>query len=71
MFKELGAFIDHVGRATGRMIGQILSDKEENDDGILMGKPAPDFDDKPRIRVKNFTDNPDGPIVNVNDEESE
>ena len=27
MFKELGAFIDHVGRATGRMIGQIFQIK--------------------------------------------
>ncbi len=68
MFKELGEFIDNVGKATGRMIGQILSDKE--DDGILMGYPAPDSDDEPRIRVKNFTDNPDGPIVNVNDDET-
>ena len=31
MFKELGEFIDNVGRATGRMIGQILSDKDDDD----------------------------------------
>lgn len=65
MFKELGAFINDVARATGRMIGELLSDKEEEDDdydGTLMGCPAPDFD-KPRIRVKNFTDKPNGPIV--------
>ena len=32
MFKELGEFIDNVGRATGRMIGQILSDKDDGSD---------------------------------------
>lgn len=36
MFKELGEFIDNVGRATGRMIGQILSDKDDDDiDGVM------------------------------------
>lgn len=38
MFKELGAFIDHVGRATGRMIGQILSDKDDDDMEGMMGE---------------------------------
>ena len=37
MFKELGAFIDNVGRATGRMIGQILSDKDDDDIDGEMG----------------------------------
>ena len=37
MFKELGAFIDNVGRATGRMIGQILSDKDDDDIDGMMG----------------------------------
>lgn len=44
MFKELGEFIDNVGRATGRMIGQILSDKDD-DDGILMGYSEHDISD--------------------------
>lgn len=37
MFKELGEFIDNVGRATGRMIGQMLSDKDDDDeqDGMM------------------------------------
>lgn len=42
MFKELGAFIDHVGRATGRMIGQILSDKDDDDMEGMMGEILPD-----------------------------
>ena len=42
MFKELGEFIDNVGRATGRIIERSLSDKKE-DDGILMGCVAPDI----------------------------
>lgn len=55
MFKELGAFIDNVGRATGRMIGQILSDKDDDDmEGLpndLQG--LPDVDDrKDRVIVK-------------------
>lgn len=55
MFKELGAFIDSVGRATGRMIGQILSDKGDDDmEGLpndLQG--LPDVDDrKDRVIVK-------------------
>lgn len=37
MFKELGEFIDNVGRATGRMIGQILSDKDDDRIDGLMG----------------------------------
>ena len=37
MFKELGEFIDNVGRATGRMIGQILSDKDGDDIDGMMG----------------------------------
>ena len=39
MFKELGEFIDNVGRATGRMIGQILSDKDDDDIDGMMGYP--------------------------------
>lgn len=55
MFKELGEFIDNVGRATGRMIGQILSDKDDDDmEGLpndLQG--LPDVDDrKDRVIVK-------------------
>lgn len=55
MFKELGEFIDNVGRATGRMIGQILSDKD--DDGMegLMGDITdwPDSEDcKDKVVVK-------------------
>lgn len=68
MFKELGAFIDHVGRATGRMIGELLSDKEE-DDGMLMGYPAPDPDDEHRISVRNIDDDTDKTIININDED--
>ena len=37
MFKELGAFIDNVGRATGRMIEEILSDKDDDDIDGMMG----------------------------------
>ena len=41
MFKELGEFIDNVGRATGRMIGQIFSDDEPIElDGDIAGLPA-------------------------------
>ena len=37
MFKDLGEFIDNVGRATGRMIGQILSDKDVDEiDGMMV-----------------------------------
>lgn len=43
MFKELGAFIDHVGRTTGRIIEQILSDEEN--DRRLMGHQVPDPDE--------------------------
>lgn len=42
MFKELGAFIDHVGRATGRMIGQILLDKDDDDMDGMMGQILPE-----------------------------
>lgn len=38
MFKELGEFIDQFGRASGRMVREILSDKND-DDGVLMGVP--------------------------------
>lgn len=63
MFKELGAFIDNVGRATGRMIGQILSDKDDGGDidGMMgdiidlpddvQGLPAVE-DHKCRVAVK-------------------
>jgi len=54
MFKELGEFIDNVGRATGRMIGQILSDKDDDDIDGMMGYPAPDPDDDHRITVSNI-----------------
>jgi hypothetical protein len=55
MFKELGEFIDNVGRATGRMIEEILSDKD--DDGMegLMGDITdwPDSEDcKHKVVVK-------------------
>lgn len=41
MFKELGEFIDNVGRATGRMIGQIFSDDEPIElDGDIAGLPG-------------------------------
>lgn len=60
MFKELGEFIDNVGRATGRMIGQILSDKDDDDIDGMMGYPAPDPDDDHRITVRNIdVDNDD------------
>lgn len=55
MFKELGAFIDHVGRATGRMIGQILSDKDDDDMEGMMGDITdwPDSEDcKHKVVVK-------------------
>lgn len=40
MFKELGEFIDNVGRATGRMIGQIFSEDEPIElDGDIAGLP--------------------------------
>lgn len=35
MFKELGAFVDEVGRSTGRVIKGLLSDKD--DDGMMEG----------------------------------
>lgn len=69
MFKELGEFIDNVGRATGRMIEEILSDKD--DDGIdgMMGYPAPDPDDDHRITVSNIDiDDTDITIVNIDDD---
>lgn len=36
MFKELGAFIDEVGRTTSRMVKEMLSDEEDKDtmDGL-------------------------------------
>lgn len=42
MFKELGEFIDNVGRATSRMIGQILSDKDDDDMEGMMGEILPE-----------------------------
>lgn len=63
MFKELGAFIDHVGRATGRMIGQILSDKDDDDMEGMMGEilpediqGLPDYDNKDIVVVKTDDD---------------
>lgn len=56
MFKELGAFIDHVGRATGRMIGQILSDKDDKDDNEEMMGIIMDDDEKDQIIRKNGHD---------------
>lgn len=63
MFKELGAFIDNVGRATGRMIGQILSDKDDDDIDGMMGKilpddvqGLPDYDNKDIVVVKTDDD---------------
>ena len=63
MFKELGAFIDHVGRATGRMIGQILSDNDDDDMEGMMGKilpddvqGLPDYDNKDIVVVKTDDD---------------
>ena len=69
MFKELGAFIDNVGRATGRMIGQILSDKDDDDMDGLMGYPAPDPDR--RITISNIDDDTDMTIVNINDDDNQ
>lgn len=72
MFKELGEFIDNVGRATGRMIGQILSDKDDDDiddddiDG-MMGYPLQDHDDDHRITVSNIDDT-DITIVDIDDD---
>ena len=41
MFKGLGEFIDFVGRATGRKIGQLFSDDEPVElDGDIIGLPA-------------------------------
>lgn len=69
MFKELGAFIDHVGRATGRMIGQILSDKDEDDIDGMMGYPVLDPDDDHRITVSNIDiDDTDITIVDIDDD---
>lgn len=69
MFKELGAFIDHVGRATGRMIGQILSDKDDDDIDGMMGYPAPDPNDDLRITVSNIDiDDTDITIVDIDDD---
>lgn len=69
MFKELGEFIDNVGRATGRMIGQILSDKDDDDIDGMMGYPAPDPDDDHRITVSNIDiDDTDMTIVNIDDD---
>lgn len=63
MFKELGEFIDNVGRATGRMIGQILSDKDDDDMEGMMGEILPDdvqglsdYDSKDIVVVKTDDD---------------
>jgi len=63
MFKELGEFIDNVGRATGRMIGQILSDKDDDDMEGMMGEilpddvqGLPDYDSKDIVVVKTNDD---------------
>lgn len=63
MFKELGEFIDNVGRATGRMIGQILSDKDDDDMEGMMGEilpddvqGLPDYDSKDIVVVKTDDD---------------
>lgn len=66
MVKGLGAFIDHVGRTTGRMIGQILSDKDdEGDIGEMVGdiidlpddvQGLPDFEDCKDIVVVKIDD---------------
>lgn len=69
MFKELGEFIDNVGRATGRMIGQILSDKDDDDIDGMMGYPAPDPNDDLRITVSNIDiDDTDITIVDIDDD---
>lgn len=69
MFKELGEFIDNMGRATGRMIGQILSDKDDDDIDGMMGYPAPNPDDDHRITVSNIDiDDTDITIVDIDDD---
>lgn len=65
MFKELGAFIDHVGRATGRMIGQILSDKDDDDMEGMMGEILPeDVQGLPDVDYRK-----DRVIVKIDDDE--
>ena len=66
MFKELGEFIDNVGRATGRMIGQTLSDKDD-DDGILMGYPTPDIGRK----LEDLGDSVPMTTININDNDNQ
>lgn len=46
MFKELGAFIDEVGSLTGRVIKEMLSDKDDSDrlTGIIPPKGLKDYD---------------------------
>lgn len=63
MFKELGEFIDNVGRATGRMIGELLSDNDDDDMEGMMGKilpddvqGLPDYDNKDIVVVKTDDD---------------
>lgn len=65
MFKELGAFIDHVGTATGRMIGQILSDKDDDDMEGMMGEILPeDVQGLPDVDYRK-----DRVIVKIDDDE--
>lgn len=57
MFKELGAFIDEVGRSTGRVFKEMLSDKDDevepmtgiietDNDSIVINSPNDTDEDK-------------------------
>jgi len=73
MFKELGEFIDNVGRATGRIIGELLSDKEDAgkdsgeihiDPDDIIGIMKPDDENRPPIaEYKDSDDDSDDSIV--------
>lgn len=66
MFKELGQFIDDVGRATGKIIKRgvdnLLNDENKDDDiEGLMGDYRPEV----YISVKIHEDDAHGPTINL------
>ena len=50
MFKELGAFIDEVGKSTGRGIKGLVSDKDDKDDDEMMGLIVPHPNEKIELK---------------------
>ena len=66
MFKELGQFIDDVGRATGKIIKRgvdnLLNDENKDDDiEGLMGDYRPEV----YISIKIHEDDDNGPTINL------